>query len=405
MAKTLLYESPNQTFSLLDFYNLYGITLDPSPFSLVVGETYTIVWDDVSYTCVARDGSVLIDGVVYMGNASNFGIPSDDVPFGFVYWSNGAGIDIVSAEDTKAEDHAFGVYQGEEENEENTHESPDIVLKNRDGSDVAYPNVRVLRVRTTDGGIQTYTAGEALENIPIELDFSDGDQTIIAPDGTFVLSAVIEKPDTLKPENIVKDVNVAGVVGTTLIPQGEELVVAPDFSDGNVVVTPNDGYMFSEVTVEKPSALIPENIAEGVDVAGIIGTLAAGGGGGGGAFSSGTFTGDPGTNGAITHGLGVVPDVISICSETTLNISSGNPLQHYVILSSALKEKLGTSISTYGAYSVGSNSKEIRQTGVIGTGSFDAIVADDNTFKLAAGLTYRPRSGTKYTWFAIGGLA
>ena len=52
------------------------------------------------------------------------------------------------------------------------------------------------------------------ENMEVPLDFSNGDMRIEAPNGTAVKSAIIQKPDTLIPENIAKDVEIAGIVGT-----------------------------------------------------------------------------------------------------------------------------------------------------------------------------------------------
>ncbi len=58
------------------------------------------------------------------------------------------------------------------------------------------------------------SAGTVLEDLPIALDFRNGNQTITADEGYLVKSAVIEKPSNLVPENIAKDVDIAGVVGT-----------------------------------------------------------------------------------------------------------------------------------------------------------------------------------------------
>lgn len=53
-----------------------------------------------------------------------------------------------------------------------------------------------------------------LEGIELELYLADGDQPVSVPDGYVVKSAIIKKPATLIPENIAKDVEIAGVVGT-----------------------------------------------------------------------------------------------------------------------------------------------------------------------------------------------
>ena len=62
-------------------------------------------------------------------------------------------------------------------------------------------------------GISTGTSVEILENIPIALDFSDGNQIVAAPDGTLVKTAIIQQPATLIPQNIAKGIDIAGIVG------------------------------------------------------------------------------------------------------------------------------------------------------------------------------------------------
>ena len=64
---------------------------------------------------------------------------------------------------------------------------------------------------------------EQVENMPIALDFSGGDMEIIAPDGVVVKSAVIQKPANLTPENIAEGVNIAGIVGALAAGGGVEL--------------------------------------------------------------------------------------------------------------------------------------------------------------------------------------
>lgn len=60
-----------------------------------------------------------------------------------------------------------------------------------------------------------FTYGEVVEGMEIGLDFSAGNNiTITAPDGYLVKEAKILKPENLKPENIAKDVEIAGVTGT-----------------------------------------------------------------------------------------------------------------------------------------------------------------------------------------------
>ena len=62
--------------------------------------------------------------------------------------------------------------------------------------------------------IENISASTELENIEIELDFSNGNQTVTAADGTTVKSAILIQPETLVPENIAEGVNIAGIIGT-----------------------------------------------------------------------------------------------------------------------------------------------------------------------------------------------
>lgn len=91
----------------------------------------------------------------------------------------------------------------------------DIVLKNRKGEDVTYSGIETVTFDTpTEGEKATFTHGVAVSGVVLELNLAEGDQTVDAGDGILVKSAIIKKPETLLPENIAKDVEIAGVVGT-----------------------------------------------------------------------------------------------------------------------------------------------------------------------------------------------
>jgi hypothetical protein len=96
----------------------------------------------------------------------------------------------------------------------------------------------------------------------------------------------------------------------------DNIDITPDFSNGNQLVVASEGYAVKGATILKPETLIPENIADGVEIAGIIGSLIAGTGGSGSAlqFANGSF--NTGTTGVervtITHGKNVMPDFIAV---------------------------------------------------------------------------------------------
>ena len=56
----------------------------------------------------------------------------------------------------------------------------------------------------------------------------------------------------------------------------DNIDITPDFSLGNQFIVAQEGYAVKGATILKPETLIPENIAEGVEIAGVVGTMAGG---------------------------------------------------------------------------------------------------------------------------------
>lgn len=83
-STTLLPETTFDGFAPNSAYlNQHTKIITPPPFSLAIGETYHVVWNDVEYTCVGQDASALVDGAVAIGNleAANIGSGNNE-PFG-----------------------------------------------------------------------------------------------------------------------------------------------------------------------------------------------------------------------------------------------------------------------------------------------------------------------------------
>ena len=272
----------------------------------------------------------------------------------------------------------------------------DIVLRDRNGKPITYPGITEIKVNTADGGTQNFVAGDAVE-ATVDLDFSSGDMSVFPGANELFSEVIISQPETLTPENIVKNVVVAGIVGsyevneinldslTELFPvteftvpsdgmvpipmpiglevgsiylvlwnsvgyickaqsaefQGmpvvaignlvavggentgepfaigefpeeiasqmggvyggiipldgstsfkagsyfvggsgtvlEDLPIKLDFSNGNQKITADAGYLVKSAVIEKPTTLVPENIAKDVNIAGIVGTHESGG--------------------------------------------------------------------------------------------------------------------------------
>lgn len=165
-------------------------------------------------------------------------------------------------------------------------EKEGIILKGPDGKDAAYYGIETIAFdTTTEGKQQVFTKGVAVEGLEIVPDFTGGDMPISADNDMLVKSAVIRKPDDLSSENIRKGKNVAGIEGN-FIGDTEELIIGEaegetplNFAEvGQVTFAPStDDKVFSQVTVKKPEMLMPENIAEGVEIAGVVGAFKGGG--------------------------------------------------------------------------------------------------------------------------------
>lgn len=391
----ILAKQKYEGFAYDSEFQSYRFDVVPAPFTIALGEVYSVVWDDVPYSCEAQDMSVFGEGALALGNLSYFGGIGNNEPFVIGWTQYGS---TIFAFDTKTS-HTVAIYQTVEDE---LQEEVGIVIKNYSGTPIEYKGVEKVMFNTADGGKRVYSKGEALEDVSIDLDFSSGDQTVKAAEGTLVKSAVIKKPDTLVAENIKSGVSVAGVEGA-LIGDGEEVTVALDMSDGDMVIEPTDGKLFSSVTVEKPDTLIPENIAEGVDIAGIIGTLVAGGGDGGDKkVAIGTFLGTGTEANIINHNLGVIPDLFFL-TYISNSVPSGSIYVGY-----GMSSKLKNTYSAYRGIRVlyGSNGYNVYETSstIEDTSSNKKIYnATENTIKVG---NYEMKLGknTLYMWIAIGGL-
>ena len=133
------------------------------------------------------------------------------------------------------------------------------------------------------GGVVGTLEGAKTEESPtVDLDMSSGNQTILPlVNGNVMTEVTVTKPDTFIPSNIKKDVSIGGVVGTYEAGGTEEQTKTVDLSmaDGDQVVTPDAGKTLSQVTITKPATMIPGNIKKDVDIGGVVGTLDTGGGG------------------------------------------------------------------------------------------------------------------------------
>ena len=223
------------------------------------------------------------------------------------------------------------------------------------------------------------------------------------------------------PFNVKELAKMRAIFGGGGAKEEEAVTTALNLANGNQTVLPTAGKVLSSVTIEKPATLLPENIAEGVDIAGIIGTLASGGGGGGGNIKfffkewMPTETGGNGDPLVVTHNMGVVPDIAFCRTGSADNAANGSILATLGFSSAfnALAKASGSvpyGMSCYAVYKDYSNGKALSRSDsywidTATTYSRSFYNANAETISLGIGLSSLGFDPNKYyQLYLIGGL-
>lgn len=383
MAENIIFAEKELTFSLDSTFGVYANWERPASFSLTEGVEYDVVWDTDTYTrtafsFAAADGSACIA----VGNPVAAGQAANEDTFAIVYDATHNYMWFLSLE-TK-DTHKVGVYQIVEDEPETPEEPEGIVLKDRNGNDVAYYGIETVTFdTTTEGKQQVYTKGVAVDALEIVPDFSGGDMPITAPAGSLIKSAIIKTPAEAKTLELAMD--------------GGDMIVEPSAA----------GKLMSEVVIKKPDTLIPENIAEGVNIAGLVGTFA----GGSVKIASGTFT--VASENTITHALGVVPDIVVIFPAASFTASANNTAAVMFGVSTAFKEAYSYFPAIAYACRLTSSNLEYRSYGRCIDKPYDFgyanIIRDANESTFIVNRGNASNSPTlpasvSMRWIAIGGL-
>jgi hypothetical protein len=342
--------------SYISDYGAYGHGFnfsDTRPFfPLALGDECIVYWDGDEYEVTVGDSSTIVPDTLYVGNGSGLGLSGNGEPFAVAWDATGeTGVTILSTVDTEWTEHTIRIYK-------RASGSPDQVVE------------------------------------PSE-------------EGKVMSKVTVTKPETLVPENVRSGIDVGGVVGSFL-GDTEEKTVALNFANGTQTVEPSAaGKVLAKVNIPKPDTLLPENIAEGIDIAGIIGTLAASGGGGV-KIATGKFTGDYSNTKTITHGLGVLPDVIFVSSgREPYSYSTAFVVLNAIGFSAAFKNSIGA--NCYGAYGLCGYSTYTgaRSVGIERDTEYQVINrADANKFIIGGKNSNKEviTDSSEYDWIAIAGL-
>lgn len=207
MDQTVILAEQNLSFA----YNAslvcyYAEILPTAVIHLVEGQEYTVVWDGVEYKRTAFLYTEPLAGgsMVAVGNTMLTTGTDDGTPFAI---SNGYNGYLAFLSTDAKEEHTVSIYQV-------VADETTLVLKDRQGNNIdGLTDVVEIKVPTSDGGFKQFLAGERVEKT-VDADFSVGDMEVTAGKGQLLSKVTVEMPDTLIPENIVKDIEIAGIVGT-----------------------------------------------------------------------------------------------------------------------------------------------------------------------------------------------
>lgn len=179
----------------------------------------------------------------------------------------------------------------------------------------------------------------------------------------------------------------------------ENLPISLDFSEGDQVVSAPDGMVVKSAIIQKPETLIPDNVADGVNIGGVIGTLATGGSSA--RIAIGTIAGTSESGVTVEHGLGIVPDIVILSSLTTTS-ASGNFIKNVVGFSTDFKNKIGypSPFVQNGCYYKNGTLTAITVNSDITTTDTTKPIHNANAESFQTG--YRVFNNTY--WVAIGGL-
>lgn len=123
--------------------------------------------------------------------------------------------------------------------------------------------------------VTTNVPATPTEEKTVDLAMASGNQVVTPASGKHLTKVTITKPATLAAGNIKSGVNIGGVTGT-LSPAKTEQAKTVDLAmaAGNQVVSPDSGKVLNKVTITKPATLVASNIKKGVTIGGVAGSYA-----------------------------------------------------------------------------------------------------------------------------------
>lgn len=314
MAENVILAEQTLAFAYEETFGCYTHHTASGFLHLTDGKTYNVVWDEAVYSCVAFtfDSGVPCHG---LGNPIAVGGENNGAPFFFAIVIESGGASIFSF--TTQASHTIAIYQVSDavlpertldflsaNDNLYVHMDTPFVLEEGKTYEVLWDGERYLcTAGFLDNAVYIGNASigtEGGQNIgePFVAAWIADEQTSIigTTEGESHTVAISEYTEQPPADIVVKDRNGNDVthegarrirvrtdndgtkefLDTDLIPEAVETSVTLDFSSGDMQIVPSDGEVFSGVSIQKPSLLLPSNIADGIEIAGITGTMKAG---------------------------------------------------------------------------------------------------------------------------------
>ena len=169
------------------------------------GTKLAVCFDKAEYACTVNYDETM--AVLWAGNGSLFGLAGGgDMPF-FVQFAEDDGVRFAAfATAETGESHTVSVSAAKE--------ADGIVIRNPLGKEVTYGEYTKILLNRKSGTQSIFSLGDAQDKTVEDMDFKEGDITLVPDEGTLFSAVTLKKPADLVAENIALGKTIAGVEGS-----------------------------------------------------------------------------------------------------------------------------------------------------------------------------------------------
>lgn len=151
---TIFAETTVEGFVHDSTYNVFTPNwVSPAQFTLIEGQTYYVEWDGQTYECIAFQGNVGGNDLVFIGNGTSFGMSGNEEPFSFSYNEQYNNSQIFAA--TEENSHLIKIYQKNSSTTVSGGGLPDVTTSDN-GKILQVVNGEWVAISIEESSIKTY---------------------------------------------------------------------------------------------------------------------------------------------------------------------------------------------------------------------------------------------------------